>query len=345
MTKCLVLILGCLLCVFSSTASNDVPTMAISCGNTPLVTLPKFQQSMNTVGFKKLLSSLWNEDTKVIVVLEDELSLEDYMVKDVDGHSLFKLFENTENRRFFPSVEQPEKVIEMLLKNGFSVKTYDDNIFVNVSEKMIALANLNENNPVDENRELMLMRHNKLVSKIFNNLCKQYTNVVLVFSGKINPWIEKSETSNDHHLLTRHLMGIDNIPPAKFKIADPKRKSLIYSASYPKLSINNGPFIQLEETVPDIFIDDSRESLLKVAKAFSVNGTKIILRFRFEKTTFTWELKAIEYESMGSNVFLLPQSLIGAQKGLSYFSEGPVIFSANSIVLRFNNEFQVSVFL
>jgi len=67
--------------VFSSTASNDVPTMAISCGNTSLVTLPKFQQSLNTVGFKKLLSSFWNEDTKVIVVLEDELSLEDYTVK------------------------------------------------------------------------------------------------------------------------------------------------------------------------------------------------------------------------------------------------------------------------
>jgi len=85
--------------------------------------------------------------------------------------------------------------------------------------------------------------------------------------------------------------------------------------------------------------------LLKVAKTFLVNGTKIILRFRFEKTTFTWELKAVEYESMGSNVFLLPQSLIGAQKGLSYFSEGPVIFSAESIVLRFNDKFQVSLFL
>jgi len=170
---------------------------------------------------------------------------------DVDGHSLLKLFESTENRRFFPSVEQPEKAIEMLLKNGFSVKAYDDNIFVNGSEKMIALADLNEKNPVDENRDLMLMRHNKLISKIFNNLCEQYTNVLLVFSGKINPWIEKSETSNAQNLLTRHLMGIDK-PPTKLKIADTKGKSLIYSASYPELSINNGPFIQLEETVPDV---------------------------------------------------------------------------------------------
>jgi len=143
----------------------------------------------------------------------------------------------------------------MLVNNGFSVKPYDDNIFVNGSEKMIALADLNENNNVGENRESMLMRHNKLVSKIFNNLCKQYINVVLVFSGKKNPWVEKSETSNADYLLTRRLMGIDNIdniPPAKLRIADPKGKSLIYSASYPKLSIDNGPFIQLEETIPDV---------------------------------------------------------------------------------------------
>jgi len=82
--------------------------------------------------------------------------------------------------------------------------------------------------------------------------------------------------------------------------------------------------------------------LLKITKTFLANDTKVILRFRFERTTFTWELKSIEYESVGSNDVLFPQSFIGAQKGLSYFSEGPVVFSSNSIVLTFNDKFQVS---
>lgn len=81
MSEYIILIIGCLLCAISSSTSDEIPTMAISCGNTPLVTLPKYQQPMDTLGFKKLLSFLWNEDTKVVMVLEDELSLEDFTMK------------------------------------------------------------------------------------------------------------------------------------------------------------------------------------------------------------------------------------------------------------------------
>lgn len=85
--------------------------------------------------------------------------------------------------------------------------------------------------------------------------------------------------------------------------------------------------------------------MLKVGQYFLVNDTKIILRFRFERTTFTWALKSIEYGNEGSAILLTPRSPIGTQKGLSYFSEGPVIFSNNSIVLKFNDKFQVGYIL
>lgn len=81
MSKFPISILGYLAIAISSAISDEVPTIAISCGNTPLVTLPKYQQSMDTLGFEKLLSSFWNEDTKVVMVLEDELSLEDFTMK------------------------------------------------------------------------------------------------------------------------------------------------------------------------------------------------------------------------------------------------------------------------
>jgi len=82
--------------------------------------------------------------------------------------------------------------------------------------------------------------------------------------------------------------------------------------------------------------------LLKVGTTFSVNDTKVTLRFRFERITFTWELKSIEYEHDDNTVLLTPKQQIGAQKGLSYFSAGPVVFSDGSIVLKFNDKFQVS---
>lgn len=81
MSTYVILILGCLMCVSPSTAGDGVPTIAISCGNTPLVTLPKYQKAMSTTEFQKLLSHFWNEDTKVVIVLKDELSLEDFAAK------------------------------------------------------------------------------------------------------------------------------------------------------------------------------------------------------------------------------------------------------------------------
>lgn len=81
MAKRLVFVLGCLLSAFSLSVGDEVPSIAISCGHTPLSSLPKFQQSMDTSVFKKMLSHLWNKDTKVVMVMEDELSLEDFTIK------------------------------------------------------------------------------------------------------------------------------------------------------------------------------------------------------------------------------------------------------------------------
>ncbi|KAL4149639.1 hypothetical protein QTP88_003533 [Uroleucon formosanum] len=347
MSHYLILILGCLSALSLST-TNEVPTIAISCGNTKMETLPKYQQYMGTLEFKKMLVSLWDEDTKIVMVLENELSLEDFTMKGTDGHSLFQLFEKSEDRLFFPSVDQPEKALEMLSKNGFAVKVYNADTYKNSSGKIIALADFNENinDSNGDSRQTTLQKHNDEVSKIFTSLCTQYTNVVLVFSGKMNPWIEKSEASNTHHLITRHLMAI-NDKSEIFKIVDPKGKSLIYSVSYPTLSVDNGPDTPLEPstTNTNVYLDDSRESLLKVGSTFLVNGTKVTLRFRFEKISFSWELKSIEYERDNSIIQLTPKQPIGAQKGLSYFSAGPVIFSNGSIVLKFYGKFQVQPWL
>lgn len=87
MSKCLVSTLLCLLCALWLVVGDEVPTIAISCGSTPLTDLPKYYHSMDALGFKKVLSSLWNEDTKVVMVLENELSLEDFTAK---GTQLYK---------------------------------------------------------------------------------------------------------------------------------------------------------------------------------------------------------------------------------------------------------------
>jgi len=86
MSYYLVLIVG-FLCTLSLSATNEVPSIAISCGNTKLETLPKYQQSLGTLEFNKLLFSLWDENTKLVMVLENELSLEDFTMK---GNIIYK---------------------------------------------------------------------------------------------------------------------------------------------------------------------------------------------------------------------------------------------------------------
>lgn len=43
-----------------------------------------------------------------------------------------------------------------------------------------------------------------------------------------------------------------------------------------------------------------------------------------------------------TTTLLMPQHKIEAQMGLSYFSEGPLIFSNGLTILKFNDIFQVS---
>lgn len=173
-----------------------------------------------------------------------------FVVIGSNGHSLFQLFENAADRRFFPSVDQPEEAFKMLSKNGFSVETYNKNTYGNSSGKVIALVDLNENNlDDDDNRQNILLKHNNEISIMFDNLCQQYTNVVLILYGKHNPLIEQTQESNAHHLVTRHLMAVE---PTKLKIVDLKKKAIIYSASYPTLSINNGPETELRPYLSDV---------------------------------------------------------------------------------------------
>lgn len=109
----------------------------------------------------------------------------------------------------------------------------------------MALVDFHENNHHND-RHSILQKHNNDISKIFNTLCKQYTNVVLLISGKLNPWIQKAKASNTHHLVTRHLMAVENKPTKQLIIQDEKKKSLLYSKSYPTLTLDNGPAIELQ---------------------------------------------------------------------------------------------------
>lgn len=156
----------------------------------------------------------------------------------------------------------------MLSKNGFSVKAYNDKTYVNGSEKVVALVDFHEKNQHNnDDRHSTLQKHNNDISKIFNTLCKQYTNVVLLLSGKLNPWIHKAKASNGHHLVTRHLMAVESTPSKPLIILDEKKKSLIYSKSYPTLKIGNGPAVELKAAPsPDVW-----KMFDKFAKTFKEN--------------------------------------------------------------------------
>lgn len=155
-----------------------------------------------------------------------------------DGHSIFKLFENNQDRRFFPLVDQPDKAVEMLSNDGYSIRAFNNDTYeFDSNGKVITLATLSEDK---KDRQATLLEHNNNMSELFYNLCKKYHNVVLVYSGKLNPWTKKSELSNNHNLVTRHLMAAESEP---FILKDPKTgKALVYAANYPTLTVNNETF-------------------------------------------------------------------------------------------------------
>lgn len=83
--------------------------------------------------------------------------------------------------------------------------------------------------------------------------------------------------------------------------------------------------------------------MLKITKTYLVNDTvKITLRFRFEKIGKIWDLKGIEYENKDLTLLLQPNVSISTNIGRSYFLKGPVVFSNESVALKFMDDLQVS---
>ncbi|XP_050435927.1 V-type proton ATPase subunit S1 [Adelges cooleyi] len=330
----LFVLFGSLVCVHTSSV-NQVPVMFFSCGQTDLDAMAKYQHAMSNEEFFDLLVKLSSTKVKLALFSEHSLSLEDFRWRGTDGQSAFPLLQAFVDRRFIPSVFQPNEAIQKLRENGYFFEDFkDDGVLPNL-DKLVISTQL-EDAKSSDNRQEMLSRHDSKIVQSFEKICEKYENVIGLFTGKRNSWIE----SNDivHHLVARHLMALDDSNPL---VLDGKGKALIYSSSYPTLSINDGPATDLKDTNTEVILDDSRDSLLKVIKSFLANGTKVTIRFRFEKQSFTWELKNIEFEGLNNNALLSPQNSIGALQDLSYFSEGPVVFSNNSVVLKFNGKFQV----
>lgn len=83
--------------------------------------------------------------------------------------------------------------------------------------------------------------------------------------------------------------------------------------------------------------------MFKITKTYLVNDTvKVTLRFRFEKTDNIWDLKGTEYENNNNVLLLRPNTTISANIGTSFYINGPVTFSNDSVALTFMDNLQVS---
>lgn len=145
------------------------------------------------------------------------------------------------NRRFIPSIPQPNEAIQTLKNNGYFFENFkSDGILPNL-EKLVLSVEL-EDAKSSEERQDMLGRHDSKIVESFEKMCEKYENVVGLLTGNRNAWIESFDFA--HHLVARHLMGTDDKKPL---VLNGKDKVLIFSGSYPTLSVNGGPVIELEE--------------------------------------------------------------------------------------------------
>ncbi|XP_050531965.1 V-type proton ATPase subunit S1 [Daktulosphaira vitifoliae] len=339
MLKYINIVLLCYLACTCALSFNQVPVMLFSCGQTNLGTIAKYQHAMDSDEFTDLIMKLATKDVKFATFYENSLSLEDFRWRGIDGRSVFPLLEAFVNRRFIPSVPEPNKAIQLLKNYGYFFENFKNDVILPNLEKLVLSVEL-EDAKSSEERQEMLGRHDLKIVQSFEEMCEKYENVIGILTGNRNAWIESNDFA--HHLVARHLMEIDDKKPLVLKGKD---KVLIFSQNYPTLSINGSPAIELEEPSSageNVYMDDSRDNMLKVTKTLMGNDSKITLRFRFVKQSFNWQLEYIELERINEkSVFLYPQKTIESQLGMSYFIEGPVVFKNDSIVLTFNGKFQV----
>jgi V-type H+-transporting ATPase S1 subunit len=280
----------------------------------------------------------------VVVFTEENLSVEDFSWQDLTESSAFPYLESVITRAanvdFLPSVDNPIRALRKLNKLGYKWQTVRDPDAITVPELDGVVMEVQlVDAKGDEDRPDFLRRHDKIISRVYSRLVKQRDNVIGVYTGRFNSWIEPENEPVLHRV--RRLLA-EPAPNATYLLLNMSGSVLIYASNKPILTVSgvtsNLTLLQGTTTKKETPFFQS------VRAKFSLNSSEqIILEFFFYNSSSLgyWSLENVSYSvnspSPTNKITLLPESSIIAPITFSYHCSSKTVFQGTNVTLTLEN--------
>jgi len=299
--------------------------------------------------------SSFSKKPLVVVFTEENLSVEDFSWQDLAESSAFPYLESVSTRGanvdFLLSVDKPLRALRRLPeKLGYKWQTVRDPDTMTVPEQGgVVLEVKMEDAKGDEDRPDLLKRHDKIISRLYSRLVSRRDDVVGVYTGRFNSWMEP-ENEPVLHRVRRQVA--EPTPDATFLLINTS-SILIYASNQPNLTVGgvSSNLTLLNNTVTP---NETPTYQSASAKFTSTNSSEqITLRFFFYNSTSSfgyWSLENVNYTVIIGNlthvIRLTPESSIIVPVTFSYHCSSPTVFQSDdgNVILTLHN-FQAQPFL
>lgn len=288
--------------------------------------------------------SLFSKKPLVVVFTEENLSVEDFSWQDLAESSAFPYLESVNSKaanvEFLPSVDNPIRALRRLDKVGYQWQTVRDPDTMSVPELGGVVMEVKlEDAKGDEDRPDFLRRHDNIISRVYSRLVSQWDNVVGVYTGRFNSWIEPENEPVLHRV--RRLLA-ESTSSATYLLLN-KTSILVYASNKPNLTRSGVPISLI--VPPKIVTKKDSATFQSIRAKFSTNTSDhIILEFFFYNTTSSigyWSLENISCSIIGHDktihVTLTPEFSIIAPVTFSYHCSSGAVFQGLDITLTLEN--------
>lgn len=286
--------------------------------------------------------SLFRKKPLVVVFTEENLSVEDFSWQDLTESSAFPYLESVITRSanvdFLPAVDNPIKALRRLDKLGYKRQTVRDPDTMTVPELGGVVMEVKmDDAKADEDRPDFLRRHDKIISRVYSRLVSQRDNVVGVYTGRFNSWIEPENEPVLHRV--RRLLAETTPDPTLLLIN--VTNILIYASNNPNLTVSG-----VSSNLTLISATPKATTTFQSARArFKSNSSdQIFLDFFFYNSTSSlgyWSLENVTYSDNSPNgtdkITLKPEFSIIAPVSFSYHCSSKTVFQAHDIILTLEN--------
>jgi V-type H+-transporting ATPase S1 subunit len=293
--------------------------------------------------------SLFSKKPLVVVFTEENLSVEDFSWQSLSESSAFPDLESVITRGanvdFLPSVDNPIRALRRLDKLGYQLQTVRDPDTVTVPEVGgVVMVVKMEDAKGDDNRLDLLRRHDKIISRLYSRLVSQRNDVVGVYTGRFNSWIEPENEPALHRVRRQVGEPTSNTTYLLINVTS----ILMFASHQPNLTVSGvSGNLTLKSVTPKL----TATSQSARAKFTSTNSSEqIFLEFFIFNSTSSigyWSLENVTYSVNYPNatvVALKPEFSIVAPVTFSYHCSAETVFQSNNITLTLHN-FQAQPFM